>query len=71
MKIYFPGEKVGAFKWFLCEQWPANRRYAKVRGVLSMAGKLWDMTYLVQVGTYLVWRLLRLTRLHHSPGSKT
>ena len=35
-----------------------------------MAGKLWNLTYVVRAGKYFVWRLLRLAGLHDSPGSK-
>ena len=36
-----------------------------------MAGKLWNLTYVVRAGGYFVWRKLWLTGLHDSPGSKT
>ena len=35
-----------------------------------MAGKLWNLAYVGQVGRYFVWRLLRLSGWHDSPGSK-
>ena len=70
MRISFPREKVHAIKRLLREQWPVDRRQATVREVLSMAGKLWNLTYVVRAGRYFVWRLLRLTGLHRSPGSK-
>ena len=35
-----------------------------------MAGKLWNLTYVVRAGRYFVWRLLRLTRLHDERGPK-
>ena len=46
-----------------------TRRQAKVREVLSMAGNLWNLTYVVRAGKYFVWRLLRLTALHDPRGS--
>ena len=64
MRISFPREKVDAIKRLQHEQCPVTRRQAKVREVLSMAGKLWNLTYVVRAGRYFVWRLLRLTRLH-------
>ena len=70
MRISFPRKKVDAIKRSLREQWPVDRRQAKVRKVLSMAGKLWNLTHVVQAGRYFVWRLLRLTGLQHSLGSK-
>ena len=48
----------------LYDHWHSRRRRAKARDVLSIAGKLWNVTYVVRVGRYFVWRLLRLTRLH-------
>ena len=35
-----------------------------------MAGKLCNLTYVVRAGRCFVWRLLRLTGLHDSRGSK-
>ena len=69
MKISFPRVNVDGIKILLRDQWPVTRRQAKVREVLSMAGKLWDLTYVVRAGQYFVWRLLRLTGLHDSRGS--
>ena len=70
MRISVPREKTEAIKRLLFEQWPQSRRQAKVGDVLSMAGKLWNLTYVVRAGRYFVWRLLRLTGLHDSGGSK-
>ena len=39
-------------------------REQSARDVLSVAGKLWNLTYVVRAGKYFVWRLLRLTGLH-------
>ena len=63
-------EKTEAIKRLLVDHWPTIRRDAKARGVLSMAGKLWNLTYVVRAGRYFVWRLLRLTRLHDERGPK-
>ena len=54
----------------LLEQWPVKGRQAKVREVLGMAGKWWNLTHVVRAGRYSVWRLLRLTGLQDSPGSQ-
>ena len=70
-RISVPREKTAAVKRLLFEQWPQEtRREATARDVLSMAGKLWNLTYVVQAGRYFVWRLLLLTGLHNSGGSK-
>ena len=61
MIILFPREKVDAIKTLLCKQWFLTRRQAKVRDVLSIAGKLGNLTYVVRAVRYFVWRLLLLT----------
>lgn len=38
-----------------------SRRDARARYVLSMAGKLWRLTYVTRARRNFVWRLLRLT----------
>jgi len=70
MRISFPREKADAIKRLLLEQWPLNRKRATARDVLSMAGKLWNLTYVVRAGRYFVWRLLRLTGLHDASARK-
>ena len=70
MRISFPRDKADAIKRLLLDQWPASRRQEKARDVLGMAGRLWNRTYVLQAGRYFVWRLLRLTGLHDSRGSK-
>lgn len=47
-------------------EWPRDRHSATAQEVFSIAGKLWNLTYVVQAGMYVVWRLLRLTGLHVS-----
>ena len=62
IRILFPREKVDAIMRLLRAQWPMGRRQAKVREILGMTGKLWNLMYVVRAGGYFVWRLLRLTR---------
>ena len=50
MGISVPREKIEAIKRLLLEQSPQSRRKATARDVLSMAGKLWKLTYVVQAG---------------------
>ena len=57
-------EKIEAIDNLLHDQSPSRRRSARARDVLSMAGKLWNLTYVVRAGRYFEWRLLRLTGLH-------
>ena len=70
MIISVPHEKIEAIQRYMFEQWPQSGREATARDVLSMAGKLWNLTYVVRAGGYFVWRLLRLTGLHNSGGTK-
>ena len=70
MRISFLREKADAIKRLLRDPWPASRRHAKARAVLSMAWKRWNLTYIVRAGRYFVWSPLRLTGLHDSRGSK-
>ena len=56
--------KPETIKRLLVDHWPTSRRDATARDVLSIAGKLWNLTYVVRPGGYFVWRLLRLTGLH-------
>lgn len=39
--------------------------------VLSLAGKLWNLTSVMRAGKYFVWHLLRLTGLHDRVSRKT
>ena len=70
MIISFAREIAEAIERLLYGQLPVSIMQAKARDVLSMAGKLWNLTYVVRAGRYFVWRLLRLTGLHDSSGSK-
>ena len=66
LRISFPRQKTEAIKVLPHDHWPVSRRHAKAREVLSMAGKLWSLMYVVRAGRYFVWRLLRLTGLPDS-----
>ena len=70
LRMSLPREKVDAIKRELREQWPVHRRQAKAREVARVAGKLWNLRCVVRAGGYFVWRLLRLTELNDSAGSK-
>ena len=63
-RISLTREKIEAIANLLHDQWPSRRRSARARDVLSIAGKLWNLTYVVRAGRYFVWRLSRLTGLH-------
>ena len=66
IKISFPRVKVDEINNLLSGQWPVTGRPAKGREVLSMAGKLWKLTYVVRAGRYFESRMPGLTGLHNS-----
>ena len=70
LRISFPRQKTEAIKALLNDHWPVSRRRTKAWEVLSMSGKLWNLTYIVRAGRYFVWRLLRLAGLHNSEDRK-
>ena len=57
MRISLTREKNEAREKLLRNHWPTSRRQARARDVLSMAGKLWNLTCVVRAGRYFVWRL--------------
>ena len=71
MRTSFPCEKANAIKRLLLDQWFLGRRRATARDVLTMARKLWNLTYVVRAGGCFVWRLLRLAGSHNSSAGKT
>ena len=50
MRISFLRENADAIKRLLREQWPADRKQTNSGEFLSMAGKLWNLTYVVRAG---------------------
>ena len=48
MRISFPREKPDAIKRVVHYQWPASTSQAKAKDILSMAGKLWNLTCVVE-----------------------
>ena len=70
MRISFSRAKANDIKRLLLGQWPVVSKRASTIDVLSMAGKLWNLTYVVRAGRYFVWRLLRLTGLNNESASR-
>ena len=71
MRISVTKERVEAIRCLLNLEWPSSRTHAGAQAVPSMAGKLWNLTYVVRAGRYFVWQLLHLTDLHKTaPKSK-
>ena len=63
-------EKAQAIQTALVDDWPRCRRRATAQEVFGIAGKLWNLTYVIRAGKYFVWRLLRITDLHTRTGKK-
>ena len=64
-------KKAQAIQTALVDDWPRCRRQATAQEVFSIAGKLWNLTYVIRAGKYFVWRLLKITDLHTQTGKKT
>ena len=63
-------ERVDAIRDTLEQDWPRSKQYAQAQDVLSMAGKLWNLTYVARAGRYFVCQLLRLADLHENVKSE-
>ena len=48
MRISVTKERVEAIRCILDLEWPSSRTHAGAQAVLSMAGKLWNLTYVVR-----------------------
>ena len=70
MRISIAKERVNAIRDTLDKDWPRPKQYSRPQDVLSMAGKLWNLTYVVRAGEHFVWQLLRPTDLHKNTKSK-
>ena len=66
MSILITGEKVAALRDLLEREWPSERADVSAQEVLSIAGTLWNLTFVVRAGRYFVWQLLRITGMHSS-----
>ena len=64
MRISTTQAKVEAIRELLERERPCDRKEAKAQEVRSVAGKLWNLTFVVRAGRYFVWQLLRLMDLH-------
>lgn len=63
-------KKAHAIRRALVDHWPRNRRRATAQEVFGIAGKLWNLTFVIRAGKYFVFRLRRLTGLHVTPQRK-
>ena len=57
LRISVTEEKIAAIRRTLEQEWPLTRKQASAQEVLSVAGKLWNLTYVVRAGRYFVWQL--------------
>ena len=69
-EIFFCARKANDIKRLLLDQWTSSSCRASARDVLSVAGTLWNLTYVVRAGRYFARTLLRLTRLHDASDRK-
>ena len=50
LRISVTEEKIAAIRHTLEQEWPLTRKQASAQEVLSVAGKLWNLTYVVRAG---------------------
>ena len=70
LRILATRGKIAAIRLTLEQEWPLTREQASTQEVLSVAGKLRNLTYVVRAGRYFVWQLLALTGLHKNARTK-
>ena len=54
MRISVTKERVEAMRLILEQEWSGGKTYASTQDVLSMAGTLWNLTYIIRAGRYFV-----------------
>ena len=70
LRISVTEEKIAAIRRTLEQEWLLTREQASAKEVLSVGGKLWNLSYVVRTGRYFVWQLLALTGLHENARAK-
>ena len=70
LRISVTEGNIAAIRLTLKQEWPPTRKQASAQEVLSVAGKLWNLTYVVRAGRYFVWQLLAFTGLHKNARTK-
>ena len=70
LRISVTEGKIAAIRLTLEQEWSLTRKQASAQEVFSVAGKLWNLTYVVRAGRYFVWELLALTGLHKNARAK-
>ena len=64
MRISVTKERVEAIRHVLEREWSSRGKHAGAQAVMSIAGKLWNLTYVVRAVRYFFWQLLHLTNVH-------
>ena len=54
LRISVTEGKIAAIRLTLEQEWPLTRKQASAQEVLSVAGKLWSLTYVVRAGRYFI-----------------
>ena len=71
LRISVTEGKIAAIRLTLEQEWPLTRKQTSAQDVLSVAGRLWNLTYVVRAGQYFIWQLLiALTGLHRNARTK-
>ena len=70
LRIAVTERKIAAIRLTLEQEWPFTRKQTSSQAVLSFAGKLWNLTYVLRADRYFVWQLLALTGLHKNAKTK-
>ena len=70
LRISVTEGKIAAIRRTLEQEWPLARKQASAQGVLSVAGKLWNLTYVAMAGRYFVRQLLAFIGLHKNARTK-
>ena len=70
LRIAVTEEKITSIILTLEQECQLTRKQTSAHEILSVAGKLWNLTYVVRAGRYFVWQLLALTGLHQNAKLK-
>ena len=70
LRISVTEGKIAAIRLTLEQEWPLTRKEASAQEGLSVAGKLWSLTYVVRASLFFIWQLLAPTGLHKNARTK-
>ena len=69
LRVLVTQGKIATIRLTLEQEWPLTRKQASAQEVF-VAGKLWNLTYVVRAGRYFVGQLLALTGLQKNARTK-